>query len=139
MPDRLRFSMPGDKDSITAVRAAIASYANSAGFSLMEVEDVSIAITEACKIICCHGLDGWACRFLVLVKAKDDVLDITISGNSSEILEKGKACKICARCPDDGELAMFILSSLMDEAMLTDDSEGTRTLVMKKRKERKEV
>ena len=46
---------------------------------------------------------------------------------------------MCARCPDDGELAMFILSSLMDEVTLTDDSKGTRTLVMEKRKERREV
>jgi len=134
MPNQLRFSLPGSKDSVSAVRLAVASYANSSGFSLLDVEDISVAISEACKIICCHGHDRLACRFLVLVGMMEDTLRITISDSNGEYtIEKGE-CQRCGHCPEDGDLAMFILSSLMDKAELSDQPGGGKTLVMEKKK-----
>lgn len=132
MPNQLRFSLPGSKESIAAVRSAVASYANSLGFSMLEVEDISIAITEACKVICCHGHEGFSCRFLVVVGMVEGSLVITVSDNSQGFTIEKKACELCGHCPDDGDMAMFILSSLMDEAKLNDQSDGIRKLVMVK-------
>jgi serine/threonine-protein kinase RsbW len=134
MPNKLRFSLPGSKDSVSAVRLAVASYANSSGFSLLEVEDICVAISEACKIICCHGHDRLACRFLVLVGMEENVLHISMSDNNGEFtIEKGE-CPRCGHCPEDGDLAMFILSSLMDKVELSDQPNGGKILVMEKKK-----
>lgn len=138
MPNHLRFSLPGNKDSVLTVRTAISSYAKSVGFSEEAVDDIGISITEACRIVCCHGNERKACRFLVVCSMREDTLEIKISSNNAEFTVEKEECEKCRHCTGDGDLSMFILSSLMDKAELEEESDNRKSLAMEKIKINKE-
>lgn len=134
MPNSLRFSLPGNKDSISTTRMAISTYARSAGFSEEAIDDIAVSITEACKIICCHGYERRACRFIVVCGMKEDTINIKISNNNAEFTVDKEECTLCSHCSGDGDLSMFIVSSLMDSAELEDSLDGSKALIMEKMK-----
>ena len=134
MPNSLRFSLPGNKDSIATVRAAVSKYAKSAGFSEEAVEDIGISITEACKIVCCHSYDRMACRFLVVSGMYEETLQIKISNNNTEFTVEKEECERCHHCTGDGDLSLFIISSLMDNTELEEQPDGVKVLTMQKQK-----
>jgi len=138
MPNTLRFSLPGNKDSISTVRDAVSKYAKSAGFSEESVGDIGISITEACKIVCCHGYDRMACRFLVVSGMDEETLQIKISNNNTEFTVDKEECDRCKHCTEDGDLSLFIISSLMDKAELEEQPDGVKVLTMEKLKNNEE-
>lgn len=134
MPNTLRFSLPGNKDSISTVRDAVFKYAKSLGFSEEARDDIGISITEACQVVCCHGNDKKACRFLLVCSMEEDTLKIKITSNKSEYTMEKEECEDCLYCKGDGELSMFIISSLMDKAELEENADGPKVLIMEKMK-----
>jgi anti-sigma regulatory factor (Ser/Thr protein kinase) len=138
MPNQLRFSLPGNKDSVNTVRAAISNYAKSLGFSEEAVEDIGISVTEGCRIICCHGYERMACRFLVVCGMNEGTLHLKISNNNAEFTIEKEECDRCTHCTGDGDLSLFILSSLMDKAELEENVDGAKNLVMEKIKNSEE-
>lgn len=139
MPNTLRFSLPGNKESISTVREAVSRYAKSAGFSEEARNDISISITEACQIVCCHGIEKKACRFLVVCSMEEDTIKIKISNNSAEYIIDKEECEGCPYAAGDGELSMFIISALMDKAELEENSDETKTLFMEKSKNKQDL
>lgn len=134
MPNTLRFSLPGNKDSISTVRDAVFKYAKAAGFSEEARDDIGISITEACQIVCCHGNDKKACRFLLVCSMEEDTLQLKIASNKAEYIIDKDECEDCPYCKGDGELSMFIISSLMDKADLEENPDGAKILIMEKTK-----
>ncbi len=132
MPNQLRFSLPGNRENVTTARLAVASYASTSGFSMLEVEDMSVAVSEAWKVICCHGHKELIGRFLVVCGMVDDTMHITISESNAGFTIEKRDCVRCGNCPKEGELSMFIISSLMDKAELKESAEGGRKLIMEK-------
>lgn len=137
MRNQLRFSLPGNKENVTTARLAVASYANTSGFSLEDVEDLSVAISEAWKVVCCHGHKELIGRFLVVCGMQGETLSITISESNSGFTIEKRDCIKCDNCPKDGDLSMFIISSLMDKAELKEDADGGRKLIMEKVRHRR--
>ena len=45
-----------------------------------------------------------------------------------------KLSKICVDCPNEGDLGIFVIKSLMNEVELLDNPEGKKTIKMVKRK-----
>lgn len=138
MPNSLRFSLPGNKESIFTVRLAIVGYAKSAGFSEEAIDDIGISITEACRVVCCHGEERMACRFLVVCSMKEDTIMLKLSSNNAEFIVDKEECDMCGYRKGDCELSMFILSSLMDSVDFDEDGEGSKILVMQKTKKTQE-
>ena len=139
MPNTLRFSLPGNKDSISTVREAVSRYAKSAGFSEEARDDISISITEACQIVCCQFIEKKACRFLLVCNMEEDTIQLKISSNNAEFIIDKEECEGCPYAAGDGELSMFIISSLMDKADLEENSDGSKTLIMEKSKNKEDL
>ena len=55
MTDVLKFSVPGKPEYIGTIRLAVSSLANCAGFDIEAVEDIKVAVSEACSNVVCHG------------------------------------------------------------------------------------
>jgi serine/threonine-protein kinase RsbW len=133
MADRIKFTIPGKPEYLTMVRLAIGSVADTMGFDFDEIEDIKTAVTEACKNVPCHGLDGFAEEYSVECIADEGYLEMYVTDNSDgQVLER--LAKPCQSCPNEGNLAIFVIQSLMSEVEILDGSQGKKTIKMVKRK-----
>ena len=114
MADKLTFVIPGKPEYITMVRLAVGSAADNAGFNIDQIEDIKNAVGEACKNICCHGSEGWAEEFQVECLIDDEKMEIYVKDKSTEHNVK-KLYRPCLDCPNEGDLALFVITSLMDK------------------------
>ena len=133
MADRIKFMIPGKPVYLTMVRLAIGSIADMSGFDIEEIEDIKTAVSEACKNISCHGLSGFAEEYTVECVAEEGRMEIYVTDNSDgHVLEK--VAKPCLDCPNEGNLGVFVIRSLMNEIELIDSAQGKKTIRMVKYK-----
>lgn len=133
MADKLTFIIPGKPEYITMVRLAVGSAADNAGFNIEQIEDIKNAVGEACKNICCHGSEGWAEEFQVECFIDDKKMEIYVKDNSTEHNVK-KLYKACMDCPNEGDLALFVITSLMDKLEIIKGENCKNTIKMVKEK-----
>ncbi len=131
MADILTFSIPGKPEYVQMVRLAIGSVANKSGFDMEKVDDIEVAVGEAFKLVTCHGHESWGSKYGLEVRVYDDKMEIEIADNCiTHDIEK--TCVQCARCPEDGDLSVFVMNSLMDEIEMSSNENGNRKIRMVK-------
>ena len=79
MSDLLRFSIPGRPEYVKIAKLAVGSAAGTANFNIEAIEDIEIAVGEACKNITCHGFDGFSNFYEVECRIDEDKIIITVS------------------------------------------------------------
>ena len=131
MADKLTFVIPGKPEYITMVRLAVGSAADNAGFNIDQIEDIKNAVGEACKNICCHGSDGWAEEFQVECLIDDEKMEIYVKDKSTEH-NVTKLYRPCLDCPNEGDLALFVITSLMDKLEIIKEENCKNTIKMVK-------
>ncbi|MBQ1228697.1 MAG: ATP-binding protein [Firmicutes bacterium] len=131
MSDRITISIPGKPEFVQVARIAAGSIAGIAGFDVEKVDDIEVALGEAWKLVTCHGHSLWGEKYELDAVVEDDKMIITFSdlGTTHDI---EKTCKQCARCPEDGDLSVFVLNSLMNEVEMKSDENGNRSIRMVK-------
>lgn len=133
MADKLTFVIPGKPEYITMVRLAVGSAADNAGFNIDQIEDIKNAVGEACKNICCHGSDGWAEEFQVDCLIDDEKMEIYVRDKSTGHNVE-KLYRPCLDCPNEGDLALFVITSLMDKLEIIKEENCKNTIKMVKEK-----
>lgn len=124
-------SVPSKPEYLSVVRLTTSGIANRVGFDLEEIEDIKLAVAEACTNAMTHG------------KAENGNYDIefTIEKESMiiEVKDSGKGCMIeNIRKPQErelveGGLGVFIIKSLMDKVEISSKlGKGTTIKMMKK-------
>ena len=131
MTDKLTFIIPGKPEYITMVRLAIGSVANTAGFDIEEIDDIKTAVAEACRNISCHGSEGFAEEYQVECLVDGGKLEISVKDKSSDHKIK-KVNKPCLDCPNEGNLGVFVIQSLMTRVEILDNTQGKKTIKMVK-------
>ena len=63
MSDLLKFTVPGHPEYVKIAKMSVESAAAVAGFTVDDIEDMGIAVADACKLITCHGFDGWSATY----------------------------------------------------------------------------
>ena len=133
MAEKIKFIIPGKPEYLTMVRLAIGSVAEVADFNIDEIDDIKTAVGEACKNISCHGKDVFSDEYTLECICEKGCLEIYVTDTSAgHKIEK--LSKICADCPNEGDLGIFVIKSLMNEVELLDNPEGKKTIKMVKRK-----
>lgn len=133
MADKTKFIIPGKPAYLTMVRLSIGCIADMAGFDIEEIEDIKTAVSEACKNITCHGFDGFAEEYMVECIVEENHLEIYVTDTScNHILEK--IAKPCLDCPNEGNLGMFVIQTLMTDVELIENNQGKKIIKMVKRK-----
>jgi len=131
MADKIKFIIPGKPEYMTMVRLAIGSVADVAGFNLDEIEDIKTAVGEACKMITCHGYEGWAEEYTLECVVEEESLQIFVTDTSlSHLVEKQG--RMCADCPNEGDLGIFVIRTLMNQVELINNPKGKKTIKMVK-------
>ena len=133
MTDKLQFVIPGKPQYITIVMLAVGTAADTAGFDVEEIEDIKTAVSEACKNISCHGSEGFADEYKVECFLDEGKMEIYVTDTSSEHKLK-KVQKPCLDCPNEGDLGLYVIRSLMTSVELVQGENCKKSIKMTKAK-----
>lgn len=125
MTDILKFSVPGKPEYVGMVRLAVSSLANCAGFDIEAVEDIKVAVSEACTNVVCHGMPDYCKCYEVACELGEDRIIISVNDQAGgyDITEYQLPT---LDNPKEGGLGIFIIKALMDEVdILTEIGSGT--------------
>lgn len=134
MTDTLRLQLPGKPQYVSTVRMVIASLANSAGFDVEAIEDMKVAVSEACTNVVCHGTSGED-LYEVSCEINDDQFCVSVQ-DQGEGVDMNTYQEPNLDCPKEGGLGLFIIQTLMDEVEITSEpGKGTKIRMVKYRQE----
>lgn len=126
--DEIRLSIPNKPEYVGVARLTVAAIASRIGFDIEKIEDMKIAVSEACNNAITHGCkhckEGEYNINFVLTKEK-----ITIS-----VYDKGEGCQLenieepSLGKLKEGGLGIFIIKSLMDDVEIKSEK-GKGTII----------
>ena len=128
----VELKIPGRAEWVAVARLAVAAVASRLRFSVDEIEDIKLAIAEACtnSIQSAGGHDAGVIE--IVCDALEDELRVTVRDHSASLhLEPVKLGGL-----DYGrteELGVFLIRALMDNVEYTSDPRHGTELVMTKR------
>lgn len=133
MADFIKFTVTGKPEYIQVVRMGVATLAGNAGFDVEAVDDIKLAVDEACKAITCHGFNSWTNMYEVSCELQEDKMIIVVTdvGNGRAIKKEYRPCK---NCPQDGDLAMVVIRALMDQVEIKTVYDKQKSIIMVKSK-----
>ena len=130
--DRLVFSIPGKPEYLTMIRLAIGSVASTAGFDIDATEDIKTAVSEACKNVSCHGFDGFSDKYELVCNVEKGRIEVIIK-DDCDCHSLEKLCKPCQNCPQEGDIGIYIIKSLMNEVEFGKSEDGRKAIRMVKK------
>jgi serine/threonine-protein kinase RsbW len=127
----MTLSVPGKAEYVSTVRLAVSSLAAKSGFDIEAIEDIKVAVSEACSNILCHSQIKEEHSYNVECTLHDDRLEITVVDNGVgfdlETYEEPDTDPD-PECLQVGGLGIYIIRALMDEVHVHTE-EGSGTLI----------
>ncbi|MDR2771492.1 MAG: ATP-binding protein [Clostridiales Family XIII bacterium] len=131
MADILKFMIPGKPEYVRTVRLAISSLAGGAGFDIEAVEDIMMAVSEACSNLVCHGVCTRDASYEVSCEMFGDRIVIRVE-NSPDGCEESARAEQRPVSFHEGGIGLNIIKALMDEVdVLSDAGRGMRIQMIK--------
>ena len=129
--EKIELSIPNKAEFVSVVRLTLVAIANRVGFNIEEIEDMKVAIAEACTNAITHGRN-----------IPSESIDITFvlkeKGLEIQVKDKGKGCEVeKIKNPEIEELnenglGIFIIKSLMDDVVIDSEPDQGMTIIMTK-------
>lgn len=111
--ESIDISLPSKPEYVSIARMTSSAIANKMGFNIEEIEDIRVAVGEACNNAVIHGC-GNDCNFNIAFTVGDDKFIIEIKDNGKGFdMDKCPSPDICN--PRESGLGIFIIKSLMDD------------------------
>lgn len=129
--DHIKLSIPNRPEYVSVVRLTVSAIANRMGFDIEKIEDIKVAIAEACTNAITHGKHANDDNFNIDFIVDEKKLTIYVQDN-------GKGCAANGiEKPDlenlkEGGLGVFIIRSLMDEVDIASELGKGTTIKMSK-------
>jgi serine/threonine-protein kinase RsbW len=128
--DYIEMKIPAQPEYVGVVRLTVSGIANRMGYSYDEIEDIKIAVSEACTNAVTHAYkseeDG---QITIGCRAYEDRLEVMVldngkSFNLEEVSEQvGPVDKSTSvEQLSEGGLGLFLIESLMDEVKISSDA-----------------
>ena len=133
--EMIEVSIPHRAEYVSLIRLTVASIANRMGFDVEAIEDIKVALSEACSNAIMHGGCDTSDNFLIQFLLDNARLTISVSD-----FGKGYDAKAIP-LPDieklnEGGLGIFIIRSLMDDVHIdTGNGQGTSIKMIKNLRE----
>lgn len=125
MSEEVKIKVPGKLQYIQTVKMAVGSLAGSEGFDVEAVDDIKMAVAEACKCITCHNRAFWSKDYEITVTIEEKGIKIVIEdGKERHDVPKEKC--VCVDCPKEGDLSISVIRSLMDEVSVEEIQDEAR-------------
>lgn len=133
----IQIKIPAEAEYIDVVRLTLYGIANKLGFSYEEIEDLKVAVSEACNNVVVHAYDEVDKGIIELLFYSD------AKGLSIKIKDQGKSFKYQPHKDEssplldkelndltEGGLGLYLMQALVDEVHVNTD-EGTEVVLMK--------
>ena len=126
MSDILRFSVPGKPEYVSIIRLAVSSAANTAGFNIEEIDDIKIAVSEACTNVVCHGQLNENDVYEVICNIGENEFFISVEDKAGGYdVDEYKKPSIDELKP--GGMGLYIIQALMDKVdIVSQVGQGTK-------------
>lgn len=125
--ERIVLSLPNAPEYVSVARLTLAGIANRMGFNIEDIEDLKVAVAEACTNAILHGCGN--CNYTIEFHILKDKLriEITDSGKGFDYdkLEDPDLSK-----PKEGGLGIFIIKTLMDDVKFFHKTKGCGTKII---------
>ncbi|GAA0092398.1 MULTISPECIES: ATP-binding protein [Paraclostridium] len=126
--ETIKMEVTSNPEYVSIIRLTVSGIANKIGFSLDDIEDIKVAVSEACTNAIKHSLDD---KFLVQFSVLENGLTIEVedkgTGYDVESLQEPDLTN-----PKESGLGLFIIKTLMDEVSTISNSDvGTRVKMTK--------
>ncbi|OKO96753.1 anti-sigma B factor RsbW [Geobacillus proteiniphilus] len=121
----VQLSMPADAQFIDVARLTLYGLAAKMGFSYEEIEDMKVAVSEACNNAVLHAYNGRGGVIHLRFEMRADALSIIIKdeGKGFDYKRAAKqAAPLSAKPLEDvkaGGLGLFLMEALMDDVTVT--------------------
>ena len=126
--ESLKMEVPTKPEYVGIIRLTVSGMANKVGFNIDDIEDIKVAVSEACTNAIKHSLDE---KFNIEFEVLNNGLAINIQ-------DKGKGCDIDSigepdlENPKESGLGLFIIKTLMDELEISsEENNGTNIKMIK--------
>lgn len=126
--ETIKMEIPANPDYVSILRLTTSGIANKLGFSMDDIEDMKVAVSEACSNAVKHSEDN-------KVSINFNLLN---NGIQIEIIDNGKGYDVDSietpdlSNPKEGGLGLFIIQTLMDEVNISSKGNQGTTIKMTK-------
>ena len=126
--ETIKMEIPANPDYVSILRLTTSGIANKLGFSMDDIEDMKVAVSEACSNAVKHSEDN-------KVSINFNLLN---NGIQIEIIDNGKGYDVDSietpdlTNPKEGGLGLFIIQTLMDEVNISSRGNQGTTIKMTK-------
>ncbi len=126
--ETIKMEIPANPDYVSILRLTTSGIANKLGFSMDDIEDMKVAVSEACSNAVKHSEDN-------KVSINFNLLN---NGIQIEIIDNGKGYDVDSietpdlSNPKEGGLGLFIIQTLMDEVNIESKGNQGTTIKMTK-------
>lgn len=126
--ETIKMEIPANPDYVSILRLTTSGIANKLGFSMDDIEDMKVAVSEACSNAVKHSEDN-------KVSINFNLLS---NGIQIEIIDNGKGYDADSietpdlSNPKEGGLGLFIIQTLMDEVDIESKGNQGTTIKMTK-------
>ncbi|MGA7202197.1 MAG: ATP-binding protein [Candidatus Cybelea sp.] len=122
--------IPSRPEWVALARLAAATVANRLRFSIEEIEDVKLAVAEACTAVIQHEGHG---EFIdVTCEALSDLLRIRVRDSGRQGVARAQAPNMNFDEARIAGLGVFLIRTLMDEVSYDVSPQGTDLLMVKR-------
>ncbi len=125
----IKKTVPTDSSNISVVRMTASSIANRIGFNIEEIDDVKIAVSEACTNVIKHSKVPTFDLFFgqghnyIEIQIKDAGVGYDFSTLKDPEFDEER---------ESGGLGIYIIKMLMDDVVIQSESDKGTTIYMKK-------
>ncbi|UCZ53689.1 anti-sigma B factor RsbW [Bacillus shivajii] len=129
--DHIEMKVPAKPEYVGVVRLTVSGIANRLGYSYDDIEDIKIAVAEACTNVVNHAYEDPEDDPLMMINCGvfDDRLELIVADKGGAIniedLKQGNG-PVSSDQPieelKEGGLGLFLIETLMDKVEITGDS-----------------
>ena len=129
--DRIRLILPTKPEYVSLARLTIASVANNMGFSIGDVEDLKVAVSEACTNALNHSMNPDSTYDLIYIVEENKKLSFTVTDRGVGF-EPETVVEPDLNGKKVNGFGLFIIKSLMDRVdIVSEKGAGTSITMIK--------
>ena len=122
--ETIKMEISANPEYVSIIRLTTSGIANKVGFCIDDIEDLKVAISEACTNAIKHSLDD---RFIIIYSIIENGLIIEVIDNGKGY-DRGAVSKPDIDSLKEGGMGLFIIEALMDEVTV-ESQEGIGTSI----------
>ncbi len=122
-----KLNIPNKKEYVISARLAATSVAGIHGYDIEKIEDIRLAVGEACNNVVLHGRGSKSIE--IVIEVDDRRMKITVSDEGKGFVPRD----INAPIPEDyagSGLGLYIIDSIMDGLVVESEKEKGTTIHM---------